>query len=189
MRLNILAKRVVMAVLGLTLAGALSSCGPGVYETTNKTPVRVPVGTVVNPELRIVAADGSFTLAGGQQFTTPFSVDIWSTNQPAFADANIINGFTQGRAVGGRDVMVHVQGKSKPLYGVLVLSTVWGSAVGPATRSYQIQIPKDKIDNAYAGNTSVVYENVLFTRTWNTGASQANNQWRTWILWLSATPL
>lgn len=175
-----------LAIAGAVML-AVGGCASGVVDMTNRTPLRVPVGTVTNPDIRIVANDGSFTLTGGQQFVPPFYVDLWSSSA-AYQDKNIIEGFSAARAAGAKNVKVYVSGRNQPLNGVLALSTVWSSATGPGTRSYQISIPKDKIDNAYAGNTSVVYEDVAYQQTFNTG--QVNNyQFRSWVLWLSATPL
>lgn len=169
---------------------ALAACAggpPPVYDTTNRAPVKVPVGTLTNADMRIVATDGSFTINGGQQFSPSFYVDLWSSST-AFQDANIIEGFRAARTAGAKDVKVYITGKSQPLYGVLALSTVWSAASGPGTRSYQISVPKDKIDNAYAGNTSVVYEDVAYKQTFSNGTAN-NYQFRSWVLWLSATPL
>ena len=167
---------------------SLSACAAGVYDTTNRTPMRIPVGTLTNPDTRIVASDGTFTITSGQQFTPPFYVDLWGPNFASFADANIIEGFRAARAAGAKDVRVSVPGRSQPLYGVLAFSTVYSAASGPGTRSYLLTIPKDKIDNAYAGNTSVVFEDVAYKQTFSNGAV-TNQQFRSWVLWLSATPL
>lgn len=178
---------------GATLASmaslaTLTACESTPVEITDRSMRPIPVGFVANRDITITAADGSFELKGGQQFSTPFQSDIWSRNFPNLGDDRIVEGFAGVRAGGARDVRVRVAGRPEALYGVLVLSPVFGSAEGPGARSYQISVPQDKIEAAYAGRTAVAYENVRYIRRWDTGARR-DAQWRSWILWLSMTPL
>lgn len=180
-----------VAAIAAAMAVALGASGcESVRDVTDYRLKRIMVGTLVNPDVTIAAKDGSFTIAGGSQFSPPFQADIWSTNnyRASLHDNNIVEGFTAGRAAGGKDVLVTVKGRERPLHGVLVLSQVYNSVSGPAARSYQIVIPQDKIDAAYAGRTSVAFENGVYNMTYSNGYSQPL-AWRTWIIWLSATPL
>jgi hypothetical protein len=174
--------------VAMLAAFAVSACESPPRDITDYRLKPVSIGMLVNEDVTIVARDGSFTLQPGQQFSSPFQANIWTPHMPEFEDANIVEGFQRARQAGGKDVMVHVKGQAKPLYGVLVLSNIYSAVTGPASRSYQLVIPRDKIDAAYAGRTSVVYENGSFVQRYDTGYER-NGNWRTWILWLSATPL
>jgi hypothetical protein len=176
------------AALPLVALSLLAACSSTPVEITDRSLKSIPLGFVADKTLTIKAADGSFELKPGEQFSSPFQADIWSRHLPDLSNDRIVEGFEVGLARGGRKVMVHVEGRDKPLYGVLVLSQVFGSAVGPGARSYRIAVPPDKIAAAYAGRTAVAYESVKFVRRWDTGR-RSENQWRSWILWLSLTPL
>lgn len=175
---------------GATLASlaTLAACSSPPREITDRSLKPIPVGFVADRNLRIVAEDGSFELVGGQQFSTPFHSDVWGRPMPDLVDSRIVEGFAAARAAGARSVRVHVAGRAEPLHGVLVLSRVFGSAEGPGARSYQISVPADKIEAAYAGRTAVAFENVRYIRRWDSG-QRSPAQWRSWVLWLSMTPL
>ena len=175
-------------MLAAFTATACVTSPPRPIDITDYSLKAISIGMLVNEDVTITAADKSFVLQPGAQFTSPFQANIWAPAPPELNDKNIVEGFQRARQAGGRDVMVSVKGRTKPLYGVLVLSNVYSAVTGPASRSYQIVIPEDKIDAAYAGRTSVVYENGAYQQRFNTGYT-SNGQWRTWILWLSATPL
>jgi hypothetical protein len=174
--------------LVLGAAALLAACSSPPRDLTDRSLKSIPLGFVADRNLTIRAADGSFELKPGEQFASPFQSDIWTGNLPDLTEARIVEGFATGLARGGRRVTVHVEGRDKPLYGVLVLSQVYGAAEGPGARSYQITVPADKIAAAYAGRTAVAYENVKFTVRWDTGR-KVSQQWRSWVLWLSMTPL
>ncbi len=181
-----------LATRGLGLLAAMAMLGLAACESipvdiTDKGMKSIPIVHVATPGIRIEARDGSFKLATGQA-RTPFEMDIWSVDATPYVDANIVNGFGAAKTAGAKDVAVYVEGRVQPLYGVLVLSKVFNAAGGPGTRSYQIAIPQDKLDAAYAGVTAVVFEDVLWKQIWDTGYT-VDNRWRTWILWLSATPI
>lgn len=183
--LSRLSRRAALPVLGATLLAACSSPPQDVTDRRLKT---IPLGYVADRNLTIRAVDGSFELKPGEQFSSPFQSDVWSRYLPQLRNDRIVESFGVGLERGGRRVMVEVAGHDKPLYGVLVLSQVFGAAEGPGTRSYQITVPADKIAAAYAGRTAVAFEDVKWVQRWDSGR-RLNNQWRTWILWLSMTPL
>ena len=186
MAVRSLATRGFGILAALAMLG-LAACESVPVEITDKSLKSIPIVHVATPGVRIEARDGSFTLTTGQA-RTPFAIDIWSGDGMPYTDANIINGFGAAKAAGAKDVAVYIEGRAQPLYGVLVLSKVFNAASGPGTRSYQIAIPQDKIDAAYAGVTAVVFEDVLWKQVWSSGYA-VDSQWRTWILWLSATPI
>jgi len=172
----------------VAMLATLAACSSTPDEITDRSLKSIPVGFVPDETLTIVAADGSFTLKGGEQFSSPFQANAWSPMSAALNPGQIVEGFDFARKAGARNVKVFVKGRDKPLYGVLLLSQVYNSAEGPGARSYQITIPADKIAAAYGGRTAVAYEDVQYTRRWDNGMTR-KNQWRSWALWLSMTPL
>ena len=58
---------------GVAVLAGLGCATAGPVVSTDMTPRPIALGTLVNPDLTIVADDGSFTLQGGRQFSTPFS--------------------------------------------------------------------------------------------------------------------
>lgn len=181
-------KTLTRRAVPLVMLAAVAACSSPPRDVTNRSLKPIPIGYVADKNLTITAADGSFMLKPGEQFSSPFQGDVWTGNLPELLNDRIVEGFSVARARGARNVLVKVEGQDKPLYGVLMLSQVWAAAEGPGTRSYQITVPADKIQAAYAGRTAVAYENVKWKRRWDTGSVQ-ENQWRSWILWLSMTPL
>lgn len=139
----------------------------------------VPVTTVATPGVRVVAKDGSFALEGGKPSPTPFEVDAGrhsyggpQTSPDAFKFYNGVRG--------GRPVWVHVPSRAEPLHGVLCLfGPISTDARGPATRSYEIIVPPDRVAAASNGAVSVVWENLDYD----------DGNHRAWCLWLSDEPL
>lgn len=168
------------------LALFVTACAP--VDITDYTLSQPIAGVLANQNMRIVAADKSFEIVPGTQFTPPFSSNLWGCNNAAYYDKVIVEGYDEARECGAKDVLVYVDGYDKPLYGVLALSEVPAAAVGPAKRSYLIKVPQDKIDGAYAGRTTATYENFNWIKRYDTGETYKKN-WRSWILWLSLTPL
>lgn len=181
------ASRALGALAALAIP-VLTACESVPVDVTDRSLKSIPVVHLATPGIRIEARDKSFTLTSGQQAYTPFEMDIWSADATPYLPANIVNGFGAAKTAGAKDVLVYVEGRAAPLYGVLVLSKVFNAASGPGTRSYQIAIPQDKIDAAYSGVTAVVYEDVLWKQVWNSGYT-VDNRWHSWVLWLSATPI
>ncbi|MBU0482487.1 MAG: PDZ domain-containing protein [Proteobacteria bacterium] len=84
--------------------------------------------------------------------------------------------------------MVTVPGVEQKLFGVLFLGKAHVNATGPASRSYQIQIPDSYIKAALGGKISVVYEPINFRTNWYTGSNPVDSKTHSWILWLSDMP-
>ena len=172
--------------VGLVLGGAAS--GPTYINTTDRGLRPINYGTLVNQELTIKAVDESFTLKGGEQFRTPFMLNLWSTT---FEEKTLANQYQKARALGAKPVMVYIQGVDKPLYGLMIFNQAINAAFGPGSQSYYVRISKDKIDNARYGGISVAYEMMDWRNSWNDdyGARYEDQTWYSWMLWLSATPI
>lgn len=158
--------------------------------TVDWTAKPIRYGIVANKDIRIVAEDGSFELKGGERFETPFSVLAWSgASANLFTGSNnLLNHYPTSLQYGAKRVKVYQQGHDEPLYGVLAFNQAIGSAYGPASNSYMVQIPDGKLDAARSGVTAVAYEEMNWRSTWDTGAS-SNKTWYAWSLWISAFPL
>lgn len=177
-------------IYGIVILGAflLSGCAGIPHDVTQMRPHIEPVaGVLTNANIRIVAADGSFEIKPNEQFSPPFYSNVADCGS-AFASGSITEDHVPAMACGSRKVLVYVDGQDQPLYGVLALGRLINSAKGPARRSYLIKIPEDKINSAFQGLTTVSYEKYDWISTRSDGYKQTKN-WRSWILWLSQTPL
>lgn len=156
-------------------------------DRTDYSMVPVKTGTLENKDIRIVAADNSFEFKGGQDFNVPFQSDIWNSTKGLEA-GKLVEQYDIALSLGAKKVLVYVQGREQPLYGVLVLSPIYAAAYGPGARSYLLSFPAEKIKSASNGNISVMYEKVSWRKSWIDGRTSDHN-WFSWILWLSNSPL
>lgn len=160
-------------------------CASGPVVNTNMTPRPIALGTLVNPDLTIVATDGSFTLEGGRQFNTPFATStLWDTS---LTSQSLLEAYPQARAWGARPVTIKQAGRPD-LHGLLLFNNGIAAAFGSGSQSYYVRIAPEKLDNARNGNTAVSYELMDFTRTWTDGSNDKQVQY-SWVLWISATPI
>ncbi len=140
------------------------------------------LGTLVNPDVRIVAEDGRFTLVGGQTFTPPFQTSEIRWNGYACnleGVDNVARDYATGLAgCDGRRVQLYVTGTASPLYGVLVLFHSYPDCSGPGNDSYWLEIPPNTLAGARQGKTVVAYE----------ARDCADGQRYSWLLWLQNTP-
>lgn len=200
---------VALAVLAVFVVMALGSSPPPItrknHGTTDFTPQEIKYGRVVNEDLKIVSKEGKFTLEGGEQFDTPFQVYWWKGQGLTGTDTregHLVNAYDKAARRGGQRVLVYQEGSDEPLHGVLVLNSAIKSAFGPATRSYYVKIPEQKLNTARHGNIAVAYEKMDWRETWENRAYRGSTYlasksrdrskektWYSWILWLSATPI
>lgn len=165
---------------------ALGSAPAPVVDTTK---VAIYNGYFVNEGIVIEAEDESFSLQGGQAFNTPFSVSSWDHPVQSFnfnSDQTTLGSWNDALRLGAKNVKVWQKGRSQPLYGVLMFSDVYRSAVGPGARSYQLQIPESRLNSAASGNLTWVGEKVDFEYRWE-GRGYKGFKY-SWVLWLSNTP-
>jgi hypothetical protein len=131
---------------------------------------KIPAGGVSAGVVEIAAEDGSFRISAGAPFLPPFSQGDGCVAKPTAQNA------AAGLASGARPVVVTLEG-GRRLYGLLSLCGAPPSAKGPATRSYQLQVPSEYIEATSGGRVSVVYEPF----------SSSSVPAQAWILWLSET--
>ena len=159
-------------------------------------PVRY--GQVLNDNITISGIDKNFTLLGGARFETPFSSTAGYGDDcfRVMRRETSVNARTQWltsgyspllRECGAQRVRVDVKGKAEPLYGVLYLADVFSSSTGPGARSYAINVPSARIEQAYAGGSSAAYETVNFQIFMEDGSTYPGLTF-SWVLWLSSTP-
>lgn len=184
-----------------TVAGAgvlvLMAAGSGTtYQSlTNWSRVPIDYGTLVNKNVRIESTGSSWStpwsVNGGEDFTTPFSVYWWQNNGPSMDDNTILNQYQAAYERGARPVLIYVDGQTAPIHGLIVFNDAIGAAFGPARQSYYLQIPEDKLRQTMSGNITVAYENISYKGEWrnDSGYQTENYKWYSWILWMSRTPL
>lgn len=192
--------RSVVGVVAMSVLAVLAygSAGPARVYTTNYSPVQIPYGTLVNKNLRIESTGNSWgtqwSVDGGEDFRTPFSVYWWSNRVPRNL-VNRNNSLLESHGVayqnGARPVRIHIDGEEEPLYGLIVFNQAIAAAYGPARQSYYVSIPEEKIRRAQNGVTAVAFERMKYKNSW-TYDGRPNSQdrkWYSWILWMSRTPL
>lgn len=117
---------------------------------------------------------GGFVLREGQPSTLPFVLG----SQKVEDDMDIVASYGEFREKGAREVRVRVPGETQPLYGLLSLHELPGSARGPGTRSFSVKIPPSQVNAASDGRISVVFEPV----------EADDERFFGWILWMSDRP-
>jgi len=177
-----------LPVIAVAWLLAMGSGSAPIRSTTDFTRQEIKSGILANEDLRIVAEDGSWTLEGGKNFPTPFSIDGWGGSNAFAVEAKMLDNYKAALQSGAKRVLVFQKGHEKPLYGVLALNKAINAAYGPAAQSYLIQVADAKLKQARDGVTTVSYENMDWKTSWSDGSS-STNYWYGWALWLSAFPL
>jgi len=184
--------RIIFSAVALVASFTLSACETPVVDTTDRTPIRIPTGTLKNPELTIRAIDGSFTLEGGERFETPFSVHTWGSKSNCSSIDTLVGDdlaelYPAALACGAKPVEI-LREEEEPLYGVLLLNSAISSASGPASRSHLIEVSDSAISRAEGGGISVVFARVPWSWTMSDGRS-GDKTWASWFLWISSARL
>lgn len=171
-------KRVTLLKMAGTLALLLSvGCAAPPWKM-------VPHGVIAGTGIRIEAANKSFVLESGKAFTPPFEVK--PPSELEFADGEIT---AYGNTVPPQHrVVVYVPGREVPLFGKLMFLKIWPQFDGPASRSYEVQIPSSYIDAATGGRLSVVYETYDDDSFTNEHGVTTPRKRIAWALWLSDRP-
>jgi hypothetical protein len=161
--------RGVAWVWALVVLGVLAGCS-----TVNF--VHPQYGVIQTPGVTITADDGSFVLRSGERFAPPFAMESWT----CFLDwgGPQLELYPQALEGGARPVHVQHPALPEPLYGILQLCVVAEDS-GPATRSYQIEIPESYIFETDGGRHSVVY---------GVAPSALSTTQAPWVVWLSRDP-
>lgn len=135
--------------------------------------ISVPEGFLATEGVTISSLDGGWKVAGNTRFVTPFFAEQCPTLPTT-------TNYADGERLGARRVWVSYPGLAQPLYGMLSLCKVFPEYKGAASRSYQIDVPKQYVDATDNGRISVVYEEYPWDAT---GAKLP-----AWVLWLSRSP-
>lgn len=190
-------RRVALALGGALLLGLLAAgSGPTYVPLTKYSRVEIPYGTLVNKNVRIESAGGTWaqpwSVGGGEDFRPPFTVYWWNGYEPSgLNDGTILNMYQAAYDKGARPVLIHVEGQREPIHGLIVFNSAIEATFGPARQSYYLQIPEDKLRQAMSGNMSVAYEYINYRKEWQNdyGYQKQDVKWYSWILWMSRTPL
>lgn len=188
-------RRFSLAVVGAGILGIMAvGSGPTFQSLTNMSRVPIEYGTLVNENVRIESYGSEWyapwSVGGGEDFKTPFSVYWWSSQGPDIAIPPT-NDYIEAHEAGARQVKIFVDGHDGPLYGLIVFNDAIESAFGPAKQSYYLKIPEDKLREAMNGNISVAYERMQWKDEYinDYGRQSKDKRWFSWILWMSKTPL
>lgn len=178
------------AVVALTLAAAGCQLPPGGAGSGFQA---LPGGTLENAGA-VIEEPGVFRIAGGQNFTTPFSVDCTQLNPS-------VNGWQQAVAAGAHRVLITLHGQPRTFGGVLALCRIDASATGPSSRAYSLVIPDSRVAQAQDGLIATVAEKVTVNRAapLNLGALLLHAPGQpavpanitedyAWMLWLTDRP-
>lgn len=169
--------RLSLWLLFMLIAVALFACGPA--------GITVREVFLSTPDCVITAEDGSFKIETGKPIPPPFSIDTFAESETDdWRESVLVGKFNEALNLGARRVRVTVPGFKQPLYGVLLLSKIRKDSFGPASRSFNIQVPESYIQEATGGRVSVIYETVEYGER-----GELTAQWYAWILWLSDRPL
>lgn len=168
-------RRPAVAICAMVLLVFGTACATGLRPITRGTRP-ITGGRFIAENVRIVAADSSFELRGGEEFRAPFQT---TAALASGGDNTRIagDGWRVALDHGARRVTIH-RG-DKRYYGVLALAPALTRARGPATASYRIDIPATYFQAADAGRIAFVGERVAC------GGQCAVAY--TWLIWLSDT--
>ena len=136
-------------------------------------------GRLITDNVTISAEDNSFTISSGQVFSPPFQQDTAMAKYQTGSE-DMVDAYKDAyEKYGAKKVRIKIDGIQTEFYGILSFSKIYDDGKGPATRSYQIQIPSIYVEAAKGGRIAVVYE--LYKR-------KKSGQAKSWVLWLSDMP-
>jgi hypothetical protein len=105
----------------------------------------------------IIEEPGVLHIVGGEQFTTPFSVDCRTLSATS-------DGWPAALAAGAHRVVITLPGEPRYYGGVLALCRVHKSAYGPDSRAYSLGIPESAIGEAQNGLVASMARQVMVNR-------------------------
>lgn len=196
---RILRRALAASLVAATLAGCVTPGGTsGSGSGGQSADFRMLERGSLDPAGIVIEEPGGFKLTGGQAFTPTFGIDCTKLSFAA-------DGWRDAVDAGARKVLIRIPGRPQPYGGVLALCKVHKSATGPASRSYALIVPSDRIAAARDGLVSSVGEYVPVQRNPSLealgglgallapppsayGPSAQISQDNAWILWLSDKP-
>jgi hypothetical protein len=188
-----------------TIAAALLAVGVGCQQLPEYK--HAPTAVLLTEGVRITRGSGDqgWELRSGESVPTPirssfraglsdgklFHIERGHPKYPKKFGMPVIDALGEALRKRAQMVEVFVSGRAKPLYGVLALCPLAQNTPDSSVRrTYRIQIPAQRIEQATGGRISVVYEPYLhpdpggFTWGWERDYDAI-----AWILWLSDAPL
>jgi len=151
----------------------LTSCGANV--------VPVPQGKILTEGIEIHGIDRDFVLKSGEVWKPPFYTKMEDVGDQRRIDKNIHEEYLFAlKHMKAEKVRIKTPYSEKELYGVLALNKVFkGCERYSATKTYEISISKESVDQAIKGKTAVLYEKY---------PCKGKNYIKTWILWIDDVP-
>lgn len=146
---------------------------------------------LLTENVRIESVDGSWDMTYKNPTTPPKIFETSRRNASSQVnnalpyvsnfkgDYENISAFMKEKAI---DVLIHVDGRKKPLYGKIIFMTVRNSTPDvSAKRMWSVDIPSEYIRTADSGDMSVVYQPYKHD-------SSSNGDVPSWVLHMSALP-
>jgi hypothetical protein len=167
--------RALLYLLSIIIIYGLTGC---ITPSPPKT-IYAPYVKLITPDAVIEAENGSFKINSNKLINTPpQATAICVRIAEPFNNKKILIDDYNNFVIfcGAKRVRVTVPYVDKSLYGVLALLKFEEDTTGPATRIYQLEIPRIYVTAASGGKVSAVYERTPDNRY-------------AWILWLSDLPL
>lgn len=160
----------------VALSAALSACGGDQIGALPQGPsgIHVQQALLATPSVVIAATDRSFEFQPNVLTQTPFFSSC--PERPETGN------YGEAESGGARRVRVAYPGFAEPLYGILAFCGIDPNFHGAVSRSYQIQVPQDKVADTSEGRMSVVFEQY-------TPPDRPGVNLPAWILWLSRQPI
>lgn len=171
-RISILFTRrgIVNLLVLLVTVGLVYSCGSVKMQPIN-------YGNITTEGVQIRAVDGSFNLSDNGTWTPPFQCD-GKLDDVVDVGNNVTRSYEHALKLGAQKVRVKTPFLDQELYGVLALNGAAEECKSPVTRSYQIAVPEEYVQQALNGQVSVLFEYY--------NCHKVNI--KSWILWLSDVP-
>jgi hypothetical protein len=151
--------------------------------------------SVLTEGVVIEAEDGSWDVGSGDPVRPPFGSNAPGGAAPVASGA-LLEKYTDYVQAGARHVRVKVPGRNKPLYGVLALLPVFSTSTSSsARRTFRIDIPNSRIQEALGGQVSVIYEPYPYSHKTVAKNENGDDELKdsqaeapSWILWVSDAP-
>jgi hypothetical protein len=155
---------------------SLSGCAtPTVY-------IPVKEGIIASPNVTLEARDGSFTLVSGKPFAPPFQMKCFGSEGVIRSTKLHTSQYPEYLKAGAKQVWIKIEGRGKPFHGLLALCQAFRESIGPAAKSYKIEITPDQIEAAAHGRIVMLFEWVAVNESGPEGQGIA------WVLFISDRP-
>ncbi len=185
---------VLPAALLIATAGCAPKPPPPAPAVETPSFVQAPQVYLLTEGVTIEAEEDTWSIRGGEPVPPPFTSEFWELEDGV---GGMLSEYQAALDAGAMRVRVTIPSLDEPMYGVLALLPVADTATSiPPKRTYRIQIPENRVQEARGGLISFIYqpyrytyERALYdeyTRTY-TVEEKTSGEIPSWVLWLSDT--